>query len=273
MTWAATVSRPWQGLSHSSSAAIVRSSTAARARAARSQEIVVAAGPVHEFPVRSDEFDRLGGAGQVLVVVARAVRASRAGTGHRDVRQRPEIVQRPTLRVYGAAHLRVARAARHSGRACARIDLNRQVELGDRLRFPVKLSAIRLNECPVPTARIRGDAAIRSWSSPTLVGVFGEDARKSILPAQFRNLAVMSTILPNKAVPRRLPREGTLGTALPVNYPCQSPRCKSIAFIFPFATILFPRRSDYSILDSNAAWLCGPAADTATPAPSCLPDH
>src|SRR3954452_1599146 len=57
-------------------------------------------------------------------------------------------------------------------------------------RVPV-VSAIRLNECPVPRTRSRGDEATSSCSSSTVVGVATRAAANVTFPAQLVGAVAM----------------------------------------------------------------------------------
>ena len=53
------------------------------------------------------------------------------------------------------------------------------------------VSAIRLNECPLPSTRVRVLAATISWSSSTLAGKRSSAAENSMLRAQFTGCAAI----------------------------------------------------------------------------------
>src|SRR3712207_4943243 len=60
-----------------------------------------------------------------------------------------------------------------------------------------EVSAIRLNECPLPSTRARSAPATRSCSSATEVGRWKPDGEKTTLPAQF----VTRSLIPSPYLP------------------------------------------------------------------------
>ncbi len=91
-------------------------------------EVRVPAAHAHELPVGLDELDGHDRCRQTGVAAAGAVRAGRARTADRDVRQRAEIVQRPASALQGDRELPVARPGTDRHGARRGVDLDRHVE-------------------------------------------------------------------------------------------------------------------------------------------------
>src|SRR4051794_3661348 len=89
-------------------------------------EVRVAAPRADELAVRRDELERRDRRGQVAVAVARAVRRRRHRPGHRDVRQRGQVVQRQPVAVQRLGQVPVAHAAGAPDRAAVDFDRRRQ---------------------------------------------------------------------------------------------------------------------------------------------------
>src|SRR5262249_17974062 len=69
---------------------------------------------------------------QVAVAVARAVRSRRAGSGHRDVRQRGQVWQCPARRVQALRQVTVLNAPADGDRGCGRVDVGDRGQPGGR---------------------------------------------------------------------------------------------------------------------------------------------
>jgi hypothetical protein len=84
-----------------------------------------------ELAVGGHQLDRGDGRGEDPVAVPGAVGAGRAGPGHGDVRQRPEVVQGEPGGVEPAGHLAEPQAGRHRDGAGVRVDPHRGREPRD----------------------------------------------------------------------------------------------------------------------------------------------
>ena len=84
------------------------------------------------------------------------------GAGHRDVRQRAGVAQRQAGRLERGAQLAVPGAGADPNRPAPLVDLDDLWEAAHRDRSP-SVSAMRLNEWPVPSARTWRAAATADW--------------------------------------------------------------------------------------------------------------
>ena len=122
---------------------------------------------VTQRAVGGDQLNRGDRGGQHAVAVTRAMGAGGRAAGHRDVRQRRHVGQREPLRLQLRGQHPVPGAGADRHRRPRRIDADLGRQRGQRHQHAGSRRSA-LNECRVPSARIRAPPATSSCSSATL---------------------------------------------------------------------------------------------------------